>query len=143
MRALLDVNVLIALLDASHASHGAAMTWLASSVGNSGWASCPITQNGCLRIMSSSAYPSRRPIAEIAERLRDAIATPQHEFWPDDTSLLANPRIDFSRIHGPRQLTDVYLLALAVQHGGQLVTFDRSVPVSAVGGADSTHLLLL
>jgi len=70
MRALLDVNVLIALLDASHVSHGEAMAWFTANAA-SGWASCPITQNGCVRIMSSSAYPNARTVAAVASRLRD------------------------------------------------------------------------
>lgn len=142
MRALLDVNVLIALLDTSHVSHQDAMSWLASSV-HLGWASCPITQNGCARILSTSGYPNPRPIAEVVGRLREATATPAHAFWADDVSLLDPSRIDASRLHGARQLTDAYLLALAVHHDGRFVTFDRSVPVSAVVGAARQHLVVL
>lgn len=142
MRALLDVNVLIALLDASHASHDAAMSWLATNL-DAGWASCPITQNGCVRILSSPAYPNMRPIADVAGRLRDATATSAHLFWPDDVSLLDTTAIDTSRLHGARQLTDAYLLALAVRHGGRFVTFDRGVPRSAVVGASGRHLVVL
>ena len=68
MRALLGVNVLIALLDAGHVHHAAAGAWLHAHIGQ-GWASCPITQNGCLRIMSSSAYPRPQPTAVVAQRL--------------------------------------------------------------------------
>lgn len=142
-RSLLDVNVLIALLDASHVSHVAAMTWFAKEGGDGGWASCPITQNGCIRVMSQPTYANPHPVAAIAERLREAVATPAHQFWPDDLSLLASTRVDFSRIHGGRQLTDVYLLALAVEREGRLVTFDRAVPLAAVAGATAEHLLVL
>lgn len=141
-RALLDVNVLIALLDASHASHHAALSWFATH-GSLGWASCPITQNGCLRIMTTPGYPNARSIAVVAERLREACAHPSHQFWADDVSLLAEDHLDLARIHGPRQLTDAYLLHLAVRHDGHLVTFDRSVPLSAVRGATPAHLLVL
>jgi uncharacterized protein len=142
MRALLDVNVLIALLDAGHVSHHAARDWFAAH-GALGWASCAITQNGCLRIMSHTGYANARPIAEIASRLHAATSQSVHAFWPDTVSILDPARIDHSRLHGAKQLTDVYLLALAVVYGGRLVTFDRSVPASAVRGASTDHLVVL
>jgi toxin-antitoxin system PIN domain toxin len=142
MRALLDVNVLIALLDADHTLHARATTWFASHV-QTGWASCPITQNGCIRIMSHPGYPNAVPMRAVIDRITDASATTFHEFWPDDISLLDTGVADASRIHGPRQLTDVYLLALALRHGGQFVTFDASVPLEAVRGASKNHLMIL
>ena len=142
MRALLDVNVLIALLDADHISHPSALAWFSAHAA-AGWASCAITQNGCLRIMSMPTYPNARPVHEVAERLREATAAPVHEFWSDDVSALDRERIDTSRIHSPRQLTDVYLLALAVRHCGRLVTFDRSIAREAVTGATASSLVLL
>jgi toxin-antitoxin system PIN domain toxin len=142
MRALLDVNVLIALLDASHVSHRDAMAWFAANAAR-GWASCPITQNGCLRIMSSAGYPNARSVAAIAARLRDATADPVHEFWSDDVSILNDASVDLSRVHGPRQLTDLYLLALAVRHGGRLVTFDRAIATSAVRDVEAAQLVVL
>lgn len=142
MRALLDVNVLIALLDADHVHHRAAREWLERE-GSAGWASCPITQNGCLRILANARYPNARPIAAIAERLAEATAHPLHAFWPDDMSLLDAKRVDCTRIHGARQTTDTYLLALAVAHGGRLVTFDRSIVVDAVVGAAARHLAMI
>ena len=142
MRALLDVNVLIALLDANHTSHHAARRWLSDNAVN-GWASCPITQNGCLRIMSHPSYSMSASVREIALRLRDATASDVHQFWPDDVSLLDEGLLDATRIHGPRQLSDVYLLALAVRHRGYLVTFDRSIGIDAVKTATADHLLVL
>jgi len=142
MRALLDVNVLIALLDADHSVHGRAMIWFASHA-RAGWASCPITQNGCIRIMSHPAYPNALPVRAIMDRLAEASAGPLHRFWPDDVSLLDAQVANSGRIHGPRQITDVYLLALAVRHAGQFVTFDGSVSRDAVVGADKTHVLVL
>ncbi|MGH8715092.1 MAG: TA system VapC family ribonuclease toxin [Casimicrobiaceae bacterium] len=142
MRALLDVNVLIALLDADHTLHARATRWFASR-GHGGWASCPITQNGCIRILSHPGYPNPLPIAAVADRLREACATAIHEFWPDDLSVLDMSAVDPARIHGPRQLTDVYLFALAIRHRGQFVTFDTAVPRDAVKGADKSHLLVL
>lgn len=142
MRALLDVNVLIALLDADHSMHERATQWFAEHA-QQGWASCPITQNGCVRIMSHPGYPNPLSINAIAERLREACAGEHHAFWPDDISLLQQEIADTRRIHGARQLTDVYLLALAVWHGGRFVTFDGSVAREAVHGAQAQHVVRL
>lgn len=142
MRALLDVNVLIGLLDADHTSHRIAMAWFAGSA-REGWASCPITQNGCVRVMSHPGYPNARAVVEIVARLRGAAADATHQFWPDSQSLLDERLIDASRVHGARQLTDVYLLALAVKNRGRLVTFDASIALGAVKGAKAQHLLTL
>jgi toxin-antitoxin system PIN domain toxin len=142
MRALLDVNVLIALLDADHVHHAAASDWLARNI-EYGWASCPITQNGCVRILSQPKYPNPLPAAQVAERLAEAAAAPHHQFWPDSVSLLDDNAIDRSRLLNPQQVTDAYLLALAVAQGGRFVTFDRSVSLGAAKGAKQTHLLAL
>lgn len=142
MRALLDVNVLIALLDADHSLHARATQWFTGHA-RSGWASCPITQNGCIRIMSHPSYPNALSVRAVIERLMQASASAFHEFWPDNVSLLDAKVVDSARIHGPRQLTDVYLLALAVRHNGQFVTFDASVSVDAIRSAGKRHLLTL
>jgi uncharacterized protein len=142
MRGLLDVNVLIALLDADHTLHIRATEWFVAHAAD-GWASCPITQNGCVRIMSHPSYPHSQPVAAVVARLVDACAAGVHEFWPDDISLLDASVIDSTRIHGPRQLTDLYLLALAVRRGGRFVTFDASVGLVAAHGAQRKHLLAL
>lgn len=139
MRALLDVNVLIALLDTNHVHHRLATVWLEKNTAE-GWASCPITQNGCIRIMSQSGYPNPVPAAAVAERLGEAAALPFHTFWPDDASLLTPGQIDWSKILGSRQVTDAYLLALAVEHRGRLATFDKGVPLAAVPGAQPINL---
>jgi uncharacterized protein len=142
MRALLDVNVLIALLDPEHIHHGSAGRWLERNL-KAGWASCPITQNGCIRIMSQPGYANPRPAAEVAERLAEASSTDHHQFWPDSVSLLDSKYIDCMRLLGPRQVTDAYLLALAVRNKGRLVTFDRSVSLAAVKGAQAQNLHVL
>ena len=142
MRALLDVNVLIALLDSDHSLHVPATTWFQKHA-HHGWASCPITQNGCVRIMSSPGYPGAMPVRAVVERLGAAAQTSLHEFWADDISLLKEAVLDSSRIHGPRQITDLYLLALAVKHGGSLATFDRLIATDAVKGAAKAHLIRL
>lgn len=142
MRALLDVKVLIALLDAAHVHHALARDWLGDNIA-AGWASCPITQNGCIRILSQPAYPGAEPPAAVAARLAEAAATPWHEFWPDDLSLLDRKILDWRRVLASRQLTDAYLLALAAGRDGRIVTFDRSIPLDAVPGAEPRHLVCL
>ncbi len=142
MRALLDVNVLIALLDSDHASHGSAIHWFTQHA-REGWASCPITQNGCIRIMSNPGYPNPLPVQAVIEHLAQACHEDIHEFWPDDVSLLDSDVVDPTRIHGPRQLTDIYLLALAVRHEARLVTFDTGIPLAAVRKATNRALLIL
>ena len=142
MRSLLDVNVLIALFDADHSLHEQALRWFDDNV-RSGWASCPLTQNGFVRIMSQPAYPNALPVDAVAQRLREAAAHPHHEFWPDEVSLLDKGAVDTTRIHGPKQLTDVYLLSLAVARGGRLVTFDRALPAAAAVKAQKRHLVVI
>lgn len=136
------MNVLIALLDADHLHHHAARRWLAAHIGL-GWASCPITENGCVRIMSQPAYPNALPVAAVAERLTRATATQYHAFWPDSVSLLKPGVIDHSQLRGPGQITDAYLLALAVEHGGRLLSFDRRLRLQSVPGAGPQHLTVL
>ncbi|MBW3602065.1 MAG: PIN domain-containing protein [Actinobacteria bacterium] len=140
MRALLDVNVLLALLDADHVDHRRARAFLSDHIG-AGWASCPLTENGFVRIISQPRYTSPVPTAVAVERLAEATRGGPHEFWPDDLSLLDPVVVDRSRLLGPRQLTDAYLLALAVAHGGRLATFDLAVALDAVPGATEAHLL--
>ncbi|MGA7179635.1 MAG: TA system VapC family ribonuclease toxin [Thiobacillaceae bacterium] len=142
MRALLDVNVLIALLDGSHIHHALAIDWLASNL-ETGWASCPITQNGCIRILSQPAYPNPVPSALVAERLAEAARHPAHEFWPDSVSLLQPECLRWPLILGSRHVTDTYLLALAVRQGGRFVTLDRAIPLDAVNGAKPRHLVVI
>lgn len=142
MRALLDVNVLIALLDQDHTLHVRARRWFEANA-PSGWASCPLTQNGCVRVMANPAYPNALPVTRIVARLREAVADAHHEFWPDDVSLLDENVADATRIHGSRQVTDLYLLALAVRREGTFVTFDASVVLDAVRGAARPHLTTL
>jgi predicted nucleic acid-binding protein len=81
MRALLDVNVLIALLDEAHVHHVLAGRWLAGNI-ESGWASCPLTQLGCVRVMAQPAYPNTQPAAAVQRRLAAATRERHHEFWP-------------------------------------------------------------
>jgi uncharacterized protein len=141
MRALLDVNVLVALLQPDHVHFERAHRWWAEQSG--GWASCPLTQNGFIRIVSQPSYPRPLPVARAIEELAARIAETDHQFWPDDVSLLDPETVDRSRLLGPKQLTDVYLLALAVKNGGGLTTFDRAIPIRAVRRAEAENLVVL
>jgi toxin-antitoxin system PIN domain toxin len=141
-RALLDVNVLIALLDADHLHHSRAAAWLAENIA-AGWASCAITQNGCVRIMSQPGYPNALATARVAERLRDATATGHHLFVPGELSLLDPAHFDTEQLLGHRQVTDAWLLGLAAAHGMRLVTFDANILLRVVPGARSEHVVLL
>lgn len=142
MRALLDVNVLLALFDRDHVDHPTARGWLSAEIEH-GWASCALTQNGFVRIISQPRYPSPISPSEAVERLRRATGTEHHDFWPCSVSLLEERLVDRTHLHGPLQVTDVYLLALAVEHGGRFVTFDRSVPLTAARGAEPERLVVL
>ena len=140
-RALLDVNVLIALLDDAHVFSRRANEWLDAAPRRI--ATCPIVENGVIRIMSAPAYSAthRTSPEQVADGLKALTQAVDHEFWPDDVSMLDEAAVDFGLLHGHRQITDAYLLALAVRRGGALASFDAAVPLSAVRGAARKHLL--
>lgn len=108
-----------------------------------GWASCPLTQNGCLRILSRPGYPNPVPMAQLVGMLQRSFGAAPHRFWPDDISLLDAARFDHALIQGHRQLTDVYLLALAVKHRGRFVTLDKRALDIPVLGAGASSLVTL
>lgn len=142
MRALLDVNVLIALLDSAHLHHRLAWQWLDANI-EFGWASCPLTQNGYVRIVAQPTYPNPSTVRQAIHRLSKATAAAHHEFWPDQISLLDDAQFDADRLLGPRNLTDHYLLALAASRGGRLVSFDRGIAMGAARKAQPEHLVLI
>ena len=141
-RFLIDINVLIALIDPAHIQHDRAHEWFAAS-GKKAWATCPLTENGVLRIVGHARYPnSPATPAAVAELLTALCRLPGHDFWPDDITLLDPGRVDGSRLLDSAQVTDSYLLALARAHGGQLATFDhRLVADAVVNGAHALHLI--
>jgi toxin-antitoxin system PIN domain toxin len=141
-RALLDVNALLALLDSDHVDHGRAHEWLDAEI-RAGWASCAITENGFVRIISQPRYPSPISVAQATDLLAGACEAGDHEFWACDVSLIDANVVDRSRIYGPRQVTDAYLLALAVANDGRFATFDRSLSLAPVRGATEDHLALI
>lgn len=143
MRALLDVNVWIALFDDAHQFSDRANAFVDAR--GAKIATCPLVENGVIRVLSLPGYGRRGglPMQRVRERLREACATLDHVFWPDDVSLRDDELVDFSRVQGHNQITDLYLLALAVKHGGRLVTFDQAISLSSVRGAAARHLHLL
>jgi uncharacterized protein len=139
--ALLDVNLLVALFDPEHVHHQVAHDWF-SEYGDL-WATCPLTENGALRVLSNPAFELRMPVARVATALRRLCERSDHRFWPDDVSLLESTVVDFIHVRGYKQLSDVYLLALAVKNSGRLVTLDDGIPMAAVKGARPEHLVVL
>jgi toxin-antitoxin system PIN domain toxin len=138
--ALLDVNILVALFDDAHVHHQIAHDWFADNC-ESGWASCPLTENGMLRFFSSPARADLRvPVPELVELLNQFRASSDHQFWPDVISFSDAQVFNVRSVRGHKQLTDVYLLGLAVKHGGRFVTFDGGVPLASVKGARKEHL---
>jgi uncharacterized protein len=139
---LLDVNVLIALIDPTHVHHEPAHTWFGDE-GRNSWASCPLTQNGALRIVSHPAYPNTPGAPSIvAEILSRLFRLPGHVFWPDDISLLDADRFTPSALLSHKQITDTYLLGLAAAHNGKLATLDSRLSATATrGGRNSLFLI--
>lgn len=129
---LLDVNVLIALIDPAHTQHESAHAWF-SSTGSHSWATCPLTENGVMRIVGHPRYPnSPGNPAAVAPLMAGLRALPGHTFWPDDISLHDRHTVNPALLKSSGQLTDTYLLALACIHSGQLATFDSRLVTSAV-----------
>jgi uncharacterized protein len=144
MTALPDVNVLVALFDASHVNHDTAHDWFGGE-GMRDWATCPLTENGCIRVLSNPGYASvSASPREVIARLIQLCGESGHDFWPDDLSLLrALDAPLLSRLQGPHQITDFYLSALATAHRGRLVTFDGSLFRVLRGSSLETALLVL
>jgi toxin-antitoxin system PIN domain toxin len=142
MTHLLDANILIALCDELHAHHANARRWF-KGLRNNSWATCPLTENAFLRITSNSSYPrSTGSVTEQSAILRELCKLPRHEFWPDDISLLRGDIwSDLDRVKSA-DLTDLYLLALAVKRGGAFATLDHSIPSERIQGGKEALLLL-
>ncbi len=137
MRALLDVNVLIALIDNFHPHHEIAQTWAHQH--KTGFATYPIIQNGVLRIMANPKYnaldgSNAFNYSSLFSTLKTSLSKLNHTFWPDSISLLDDKHFEHDTILSHKQLTDIYLLGLAVTHGGCLVTFDRHIALAHVSG---------
>jgi uncharacterized protein len=142
VRALLDINVLIALHDRDHIHHKLAANWFEANV-SSGWASCPLTQNGFVRVMSQPSYSNPSSINTLLATLARSTSTSFHEHWNDDVSILDVNHFNHAHIHSQKNLTDVYLLGLVVKHKGRLVSFDQRISITSVIGAKANHLVIL
>jgi toxin-antitoxin system PIN domain toxin len=133
-RWLLDVNALIALISPGHVHHEPIHRWFAKS-SSQGWATCPITENGAIRVLSQPVFAKgrRRPV-ELIELLRGwkQSQAKHHRFWTDDVSLSDDALFHIDRITSHKYVSDVYLLGLAARHGAKLVSFDRSLPWQAI-----------
>jgi len=137
------VNVLVALFDPSHDSHEDAHRWLGRNRKH-GWATCPITINGCVRVLSNPAYPNAAETpADMIGRVRSFCSATDHHFWADSVSILDESLFRPSMVAGHQKITDAYLLGLAVRNHGRLATFDRSIPMRAVPGAGPSNLVLI
>ena len=141
-RFLLDVNVLVALCWPEHRFHEVVQDWFGKNA-RKGWATCPMTQAGFLRVVSNPAFSSRAvsPI-EAIRALSMTLQHPAHQFWPDDLLATDALRVFGGRIVGHQQITDAYLLSLAIDKKGKLVTLDRSVAALLPEGQDG-HVVLL
>src|SRR6266536_9235 len=140
--ALLDVNVLVSLFDPDHVHHEIAHDWFSQN-GQERWATCPLTENGFLRTANAARSADLVPLPELIDHLQRFRWSGGHEFWPDDATLLDADLFNRQQIRGRRQLTDVYLLGLAMKRRGRFVTFDRHVQLTAVKGAGPENLIVL
>ncbi|WP_397423323.1 TA system VapC family ribonuclease toxin [Phenylobacterium sp.] len=142
MTFLLDVNILIALIDRSHVDSSRAHAWFARE-GRHSFATCPLTENGVLRIVGGPRYPTPHGSASaVLPALEALCALPGHVFWPDAISLRDQQHLVRRRLLSSGDVTDIYLLALAVANVGRLATFDRKIPTEAVPDGAAALCLL-
>jgi uncharacterized protein len=124
---LLDVNVLIAMTWPSHEAHGRVQLWL-SELGRERWASCPFTQTAFVRILSNPAFsPNALTPVDAIALLQSNLGHSAHQFWHDDIGLVQAIALLQRKIVGHQQVTDAYLLALAIHKKGRLATLDRKL----------------
>ncbi|HQV68738.1 MAG TPA: PIN domain-containing protein [Thermoflexales bacterium] len=132
-RYLLDVNTILALLDPRHVFHEAAHAWLGSQPMSVRLLTCPLTENGVIRVASQSKYPNHLGTAsDVREVMQAFCADSRHEFCPDDVSLLDEKTLAHPELLTPSRVTDIYLLALAIKHNARMATFDNRIPADAI-----------
>lgn len=127
---LLDVNAVIALIDPLHVHHDRAHRWFMSR-GSDPWHTCPIVQNGVVRVVSHPKYANAQPVPVVLASLASLAARPDHVFLPDSVSLL-DGSLHTDRLLASSQVTDTYLLHLAAAHDALLATFDTRIVTAAV-----------
>ena len=127
---LLDINLLLALTDPMHVHHKVSHRWFAK-MGQKAWATCPLTENGFVRIASHPKYPNRPgDVRAVCSILSQICESPGHHFWSEDLSIL--DILEPGAIITHAQITDIYLLGLAVHSNGKLATLDQHIPVNAL-----------
>jgi toxin-antitoxin system PIN domain toxin len=132
---LLDANVLIALAWPEHEFHERVGRWFARH-SRSGWATCPITQAAFVRILSNPAFsPNALSPGNALRVLGTNLSLPNHEFWPDSISVPDAVEVMGTRLRGHQQITDAYLVGLALHHRGKLATMDEGIVAWGVEGA--------
>jgi toxin-antitoxin system PIN domain toxin len=141
--ALLEVNILVALAWPPQQHHAAARRWFARR-SPEGWATCAVTQNGFLRTMLNPALKTLLTAESVIVLLESSLADARHRRWTEEVDIPAMLRPFAARLGGHRQVTDAYLIALALRHGGILVTLDRGAAAlaSAAGHAESVELIV-
>jgi toxin-antitoxin system PIN domain toxin len=137
---LLDINVLLALVDPMHVHHEAAHRWFATE-GHKSWATCPIVENGFVRIASHPNYPNRPgDVSAVLAILNQLCEAQGHQFWAEDISLLQI--LDPGALITHAQITDIYLLGLAAHKRGKLATLDQRIPITAIlGGTEALEII--
>jgi uncharacterized protein len=141
--ALLDLNVIVALVWPAHEHHRAAHDWFKSR-GRSRWATCPVTQLGLVRLLSNPAFsPDALSLDQALSLLRTNLNHPLHEFWPDSISVTQSLEHFAQHMGGYKQVTDAYLLSLAIRRKARLATFDSGLKQLAMnlGKASSVELI--
>ena len=106
------------------------------------WLSCPLTENGTIRIMAGSTYSAPLPIDEVQRYFHILMGVGNHRFVPDDISLLDETVFRIDQLRSPKQITDAYLLALATRHGAALATFDARIGTNAVRSSEAEIFLI-
>src|SRR5262245_35643746 len=141
--ALLDVSVLLALFHDRHIHHQIAHDWFEENR-DSEWASCPMTENGLIRILGHAGrIEDFVPIPKLVSLLENFCGHTRHRFWSEDISIRDDTLFDVAAVRGHGQLADAYLLGLAVKNRGRFVTFDQHVALAAVKGARREHLVVI
>jgi len=140
---LLDVNALIAAAWPTHTAHEKVQAWFASHA-HAGWATCPLTELGFVRILSNPAFsPHALTPREAATLLQANVKHPAHHFWADDLPFSSSAQTYLDRLTGHQQVTDAYLLGMAFQRNGKLVTLDQSVQALLADKPSVQNLLLV
>lgn len=142
MKFLPDVNVLIALFDTSHQHHTIAKNEFTKYLSD-GWCTCSLIQNGFIRIISNPSYLNNLTVTEATTLLEKAQENTRHTFLDQTISLLDSNKFEASKLVSHKQVTDLFLIGMAIHHDATLVTFDRNIPIHAAIGFKDRHLKVI